>query len=272
MTLAGKENAGRVMGSLSSVGSLASIAGMGVIALISRIFASTELGNYFLLGGAVIVIGSILILRLPSGTGEAGGEPPRFLVRRKYWVYYVLVFFSGARKLVLSSYVSLVLVQRFDLQVWDISTLMLAGSALNLVLAPYLGSLIDRFGERRTTPIAYAALVLCCLGYATISNLPVLLGLWVIMQLATPLGVGLSTYVYRTAAPEELTPTLTTGVAFDHISSVGMPFVARAALPLIGYEGFFYIAAGLILVSIPFARVLHVRSETPPKVIVAAAE
>jgi MFS family permease len=124
--------------------------------------------------------------------------------------------------------------------------------------------LIDRFGERTTTPIAYGVLALCCVGYATISNLYVLIGLWVIMQLAAPLSVGLSTYVYRTAPAEELTPTLTAGVTFDHISSVGMPFIAGAALPYIGYEGFFLFAAGLILLSIPFARVLHVRATPAP--------
>jgi len=272
MSLAGKENAGKVLGTLSAVGSLASIAGMGVLAVVSRLFSGASLGSYYLLAGGMIVVGALFILRLPSDIGTSEAEPPRILVKRRYWLYYVLVFFSGARKLVLSSYVTLVLVQKFDLQVWHISTLMVFGSILNLLLAPYLGSLIDRFGERRTTPIAYAALALCCLGYATIANPWVLVGLWVIMHLATPLGMGLSTYVYRTAPPEELTPTLTAGVTFDHISSVGMPFIAAAALPLIGYEGFFLIAAGLILVSIPFARALHVRVPAAPQAVAAGAE
>lgn len=272
MSLAGKEKAGRVLGSLSSVGSLASIAGMGFLAIVSRLFSSAGLGNYFLLGGGTIALAALLILRLPSTVGSSETVPPRILVKRRYWLYYVLIFFSGARKLVLSSFVTLVLVQDFGLEVWHISTLMVAGSVLNLVLAPYLGSLIDRFGERRTTPIAYGALALSCLGYATISNLGVLLGLWVVMQLAAPLGMGLSTYVYRTAPAEELTPTLSAGVTFDHISSVGMPFVAGTALPLIGYEGFFLIAAGLILLSIPFARALHVRSPASPQAAAVGAE
>jgi predicted MFS family arabinose efflux permease len=272
MSLAGKEKAGRVLGGLSSVGSLASIAGMGVLAVVSRLFASASLSNYYLLGGAMIAIGALLILRLPSDLGVSDAEPPRILVRRRYWLYYVLIFFSGARKLVLSSFVTLVLVQNFDLQVWHISTLMLIGSILNLLLAPYLGSLIDRFGERRTTPIAYAALALCCVGYATIANLWVLVGLWVIMQLAAPLGMGLSTYVYRTAPSEELTPTLTAGVTFDHISSVGMPFLAGAAIPAIGYEGIFVITAILILISIPFARLLFVRVPASPQAVATAAD
>ena len=72
--------------------------------------------------------------------------------------------------------------------------------------------------------------------------------------------MGLRTYVYRTAPPEELTPTLTAGVTFDHISSVSMPFLAGALLPIIQYRGVFLAAAALILLSIPFARALQVRA------------
>ena len=80
----------------------------------------------------------------------------------------MLIFFSGARKLVLGSFVTLMLVERFGLKVWQVSTLMLVSSVLNLLVGPYLGTLIDRLGERMTTPISYAVLALCCLGYAVV--------------------------------------------------------------------------------------------------------
>ena len=69
--------------------------------------------------------------------------------------------------------------------------------------------------------------------------------------------VGLSHYFCRTAPPEELTPTLTAGVTFDHISSVGMPFPISAALPVILYSGVFLATATLKAAhSIPGARLL----------------
>jgi hypothetical protein len=80
------------------------------------------------------------------------------------------------------------------------------------------------------------------------------------MRLVALMAMGLSTYVYRTAPSEELAPTLSAGVTFDHISSVGMPFLAGALVPIIRYEGFFLAAAALILVSIPFARALEVHA------------
>ena len=71
---------------------------------------------------------------------------------------------------------------------------------------------------------------------------------------------------------EELTPTLSAGVTFDHISSVSMPFLYGALLPVIQYEGIFVALAILILVSIPFARALQVRAPAVPQPVSSGAE
>jgi len=272
MSLSKKENTGRVLGTLGSVASLAAIAGMGAISLVSRLLQSMSLNIYYLVGGTFIVLSALLLIRLPRGLGSTGAKPPRILIKRRYWLYYVLMFFAGARKLALSSFITLVLVQNFDLKVWQVSTLMLVSSVLNLLCAPYLGSLIDRFGERITTPAAYLLLALGCLGYATIHNVWLLIAFWALMRLVMPLGMGLSTYVYRTAPPEGLTPTLSAGVTFDHISSVGMPFLAGVLLPIIRYEGIFMGTALLILISIPFAGALQVRVPSAPQAVPSSAE
>jgi predicted MFS family arabinose efflux permease len=263
MSLSSKKNAGRILGTLSSVSSLASIAGMGAISVISLLFESMPLNNYYLVGGIFIILASFLLLRLPTDIGTTDKKPPRILIKKRYWLYYVLVFFSGARKLVLGSLITLMLVQNFGIKVWQVSMLTLISSVLNVLLAPRLGALIDRVGERITTPIAYTILALCCLGYAFIPNLSVLMALWVLTKVVRPLGMGLQTYVYRTAPPEELAPTLTAGVTFDHISSVGMPFLVGALLPVIDYRGVFLGAALLIVASIPFARILQVQAAKP---------
>lgn len=272
MSLSSKRNTGRILGVLASVGSLAGIVGMAALSLLSTLFEALPLGVYFLIGGIFIMFAAFFVAKLPKDLGATEVKPARILVKRRYWLYYVLIFFSGARKLVLGSFVTLVLVQDYDLRVWQVSTLMLVSSVLTLVVSPVMGTLIDRFGERITTTISYVILALCCVGYAMVTNLWVLLVLWTLIKLASPLGLGLSTYIYRTAPPEELTPTLTAGVTFDHISSVGMPFLTSAALPVIQYSGVFLATAALILLSIPFARALQVKTQPglQPAVVVSA--
>jgi predicted MFS family arabinose efflux permease len=271
LSLNTRENAGRVLGTLSAVGALAGIAGMGALAITSGLAESMPLSVYYLAGGAFIVLGGLLLLWLPGHIGSTDVEPPRILVKSRYWRYYVLIFFAGARKLVLGSFITLMLVENFGLRVWHISTLTLVSSVLTLLLAPYFGSLIDRLGEQVTTPASYLVLALCCLGFAAVQSLWLLVVLWIIIRLMLPLGMGLSTYVYRTAPPEELTPTLTAGVTFDHISSVGVPFLASAALPIIDYQGVFVAAAVLILISVPFARSLQVQLDAAPRSALSGA-
>jgi predicted MFS family arabinose efflux permease len=280
MSLSSKENTGRVLGTLGSAGSLAAIAGMGGLSLISWLYESMPLQYYYLVGGIVIVLGAIFLLRLPNDLGTTRAKPARIVVKKEYWLYYVLIFLSGARKLVLGSFVTLMLVDRFGFKVWQVSTLMLVSGILNFVIGPYRGSLIDRFGERMTTPLAYGILALCCMGYAVVpllglsgvQSLWILIALWFVIKLAQPLGMGLSTYVYRTAPAEELTPTLTAGVTFDHISSVSMPFLYGALLPVIQYEGIFLALAILILCSIPFARALQIRAPAVAQPVPSGAE
>lgn len=260
LSLSDKENAGRVLGTLSSVSSVAVIAGMGALTLVSWLFADMPLSNYYIVGGGVIMLASALFLWLPKDIGATEVAPPRMLVKKRYWLYYVLVFFSGARKLVLGSLITLMLVKNFDMTIQHISLMTLISSGLNMFWAPRLGGLVDKLGERVTMLITYSLLALFGFGYALIANVWLLVFLWLLIKLVAPLSLGLDTYVYRSAPAEELAPTLSAGVTFDHISSVSMPFIVRAVLPLVDYQGVFLGSALLILASIPFVRLLQVQT------------
>jgi predicted MFS family arabinose efflux permease len=258
MSLSSKERTGRVVGALSSVGSLASLAGMGALTLVSRLFESIALDAYYIVGGAFMIVAAILVWRLPRSIGATAQEQPRMLLKRRYWLYYVLTFFQGSRKQVLGTFTMLVLVDQFGLEVWQISLLLLASSVLNMLAGPGVGALVDRFGERRTVSLSYLVLVACCAGYALVQEVWVLVVLLLAMKLAVMFGLGLNTYVYRLAPEEELTPTLSAGVSINHVTSVGMPLLAGALLPLVGYQGVFLGTAGLIVLSVPFALGLRV--------------
>jgi len=66
-------------------------------------------------------------------------------------------------------------------------------------------------------------------------------------------GMGLSTYIRRIAPQEELTPTLSTGISINHITSVSMPLMAGWLLPALGFQSLFIGTAIIIAISIPFA-------------------
>ena len=118
------------------------------------------------------------------------------------------------------------------------------------------------FSAKRTTlTIGYISLALCFVGYALINNVWLLGVMVVFINLLVTLSMGLSTYVNRIAPPEELTPTLSTGVSFNHITSVGMSFVAGILLPIVGYKALCWGAVVIISLSVPFA--LAIRTNIP---------
>ncbi len=201
MNLSGKVQTGQVMGTLNAIGALASIVGMGALTLISIAAASMPLELYYLIGGGLIIVSALLIFRLPNDIGATETKPPRMLLKGKYWLFYILTFFQGSRKQVLNTFGMLVLVDRYKLEVWQISLLLLASSVINMFASPYLGKLLDLWGERKTTSICYVILTLCCVGFAVMDNVWVLVALLLMIKVVVTLGISLSTYVYRIAPP-----------------------------------------------------------------------
>ena len=170
MSLSPETRTGEVMGSLNAVTALAGIAGMGAISLLTSVFADLSLGAYYVIGGALIGIAALLLIRIPPEIGATANEQPRMLLDRRYWLYYVLTFFQGSRKQVLNTFGMLVLVENFGLKVWQISLILLGSGLVNFVGGPYLGRLLDRLGERRVMASSYTLLTLCCVGFATLNQ------------------------------------------------------------------------------------------------------
>jgi predicted MFS family arabinose efflux permease len=255
LALSKKENSGRVLGFLSSMGSLASIVGMGVTALLAT---TLPLRAFYVLGGIVIAIGGVLVFRIPPDVGERMAAQPRLILRWRYWLYYVLIFFEGSRMQVFGSFGTLILVQNYGLGARQISLLLVVSGLVNFLLAPRMGHLIDLFGERITLSISYVLLALCFVGYATVHNAWFLAAMLVCINLLVTLRIGLSTYVHRIAPPEELTPTLSAGVSINHITSVSMSLVAGSLLEIVGYEWLCWGAAAVIMLSVPFALAIKV--------------
>ena len=132
--------------------------------------------------------------------------------------------------------------------------------------------MIDRLGERTILATTYAGLALACVGFATLHSVWLLVVLLLLIKLLVTAGIGLETYVYRIAPTEELVPTLSAGISINHVTSVGMPLVAGAILPFIGYEGIFWGTAGLILLSIPLALAMKITSTAVPIAAIATQD
>ncbi len=256
MGLVGRERSGRVLGRLNGIGSLASICGMLLIVFLSERFG---LRVFYALGGILIILGAVAVYRLPTDIGGDLTKTPRLVLKKRYWLFYVLTFFEGSRTQIFHTFGAWVLVSHYGLTAQKISAVLIFSGLLNFLIAPRMGNWIDRYGERKTLAASYLALVLAFVGYATIHNVWFLAVLFVLIRMLVLFRIGLHTYVNRIAPQRDLSPTLSAGVSINHITSVGISMVAGTLLKTVGYEGLCWGAAGVILLSIPFALAIRIR-------------
>ncbi len=255
--LASTENTGKVLGSLASIAALASMAGIGSIMVLTQWFSLRVMAG---IAGVLIIAAAVVLTRLPKNIGETTKNQPRLLFRWRYWLYYVLLLFEGSRTQVFSAFNIMVLVYNYSLSALQISFLLLASSFVNFLLTPRIGLILDVLGERTTLTVGYVALALCFVGYALVDNVWFLCVMVVFINLLVTLSIGLSTYVNRIAPPEELTPTLSTGVSVNHITSVGMSFLAGFLLPIVGYKVLCWGVVAIVLLSVPFTLAMRTQS------------
>jgi MFS family permease len=137
----------------------------------------------------------------------------------------------------------------------SIAKLLMIAAFIGLFFKPFVGYLIDRFGERVVLIADGIVLILVCLGYGYAlwllepKTAGILAGACFIGDnLLFALGAGRAIYVSRiTDSKTELTSTLAMGVSINHVVSMTIPLVGGAIWTYIGFESVFLGAAFLAL-------------------------
>src|SRR3546814_13138887 len=77
------------------------------------------------------------------------------VLRKRYWLYYALVFMSGARRQIFTVFAGFLMVEKFHYDVGAIALLFLLNAAINTWLAPNIGRYIARVGDRQALTSEY---------------------------------------------------------------------------------------------------------------------
>ena len=88
------------------------------------------------------------------------------VLKRRYWVYYTLQFFSGARRQIFVVFASFMMVEKYGFDVHQITLLLLTNFLINIFMAPLIGRFIENFGERLSLIVEYFGLMIIFLLYA----------------------------------------------------------------------------------------------------------
>jgi len=174
------------------------------------------------------------------------------ILRRRYWLYYALIFLSGARRQIFIVFAGFLLVQKFGFDVGTITALFLINASANVFFAPTIGRLIGRIGERNALIIEYVGLIVVFTTYAFVNNAVLAGTLYVIDHLFFALAIAIKTYFQKIADPRDIAATAGVGFTINHIAAVGLP-VLFGFLWLVSPAAVFLCGAGLAGMSLLLA-------------------
>ena len=147
------------------------------------------------------------------------------VLRKRYWLYYVLTFLSGARRQIFIVFAGFLMVEKFGFDVATISILFLVNAVLNMLFAARLGRLIGDIGERRILIFEYIGLAIVFTAYAFVNNAGLAAALYIIDHFFFALAIAIRTYFQKIADPADIAATAGVGFTINHIAAVILPAV-----------------------------------------------
>ncbi|MEM7241592.1 MAG: MFS transporter [Pseudomonadota bacterium] len=221
-----KKEAPQMLGWLVAAGS-----GAALFIYLLVIFAWQLLGwryeeLYLLGGGLCLVIVVFCFLNFPAFTTKTP-QHKKLILRREYWLYYLLQFMAGARRQIFLVFAAFMMVEKFGFEVHELTALFLINFIANMIFAPVIGGLIGRFGERWALVLEYIGLTLIFGTYAGIYlfdwGFVLAAALYVLDHLFFALAIAQKTYFQKIARPEDMAPTAAVAFTINHIGAVVLP-------------------------------------------------
>jgi predicted MFS family arabinose efflux permease len=217
-----KGRAPEILGRLIAAGSFASVVAFALVWVTFEWLGLDYRWVYMVGGGITAGIALFAWLAFPRFP-ERVRQHKHIVLRKRYWLYYALTFMSGARRQIFMVFAGFLLVQKFDFDVAAITMLFLVNAVFNIWLAPRVGRIIGRIGERRALIFEYLGLMGVFTAYALVDNAAIAGTLYVVDHLFFALAIAIKTYFQKIADPADIAATAGVGFTINHIAAVLLP-------------------------------------------------
>lgn len=246
-----KDKTAHFMGQQLAVKSFASLLAYGSIWILMEWIGISYQWMYMLAGGTglIIVIG---LWRLFPQFPQHSTQHKHMLMRKRYWLYYALTFFSGARRQIFMVFAAFMMVEKLGYTVGQVSLLFIINYVFNLLFAPKIGSWIAKVGERRALTIEYLGLIGVFISYAFVSDPYIAACLYVIDHLFFAMAIAMKTYFQKIADHKDIASTAGVSFTINHIAAVVIPALLGIVW-LTSPKSVFFIGAGFALCSLLLA-------------------
>jgi predicted MFS family arabinose efflux permease len=257
-----------VLGSLTAFHNGGALVAMGIVYLIFT-FAPDSFRPTFVLAGLMALVAAVAVFRFPNlhdgVQQEVVPRRPKMVVRRPYRYYYYLHLLDGGRMQIFFSFGLYVLIVIYGMSVREISLLLVATKLLAMVSAPWIGNMIDRYGEKPLLGSLNIIYIVALAGYAAIDNVYAVSAIFLVYSVIFPLSsVGSATYLRKVAVRDEIAPSLAMGVTLSHAAAIVVPITTGYILNYVGYQVPFLIACVFASFTILVTRRLDPATQRSP--------
>lgn len=211
-----------IMAKIRRYTALASILSAALIFFSSRY--SGPIGNYLFFGCFAFFAGIWALFQNPENL-HLPAQHKKLLLRKKYLIFYLLNFLSGARRQIFVVFAVFLMVKRHGYSLEGIALLFAVNNLINYFWVSYIAKFIDRFGERQVLLFEYSGMVLIFLSYAFIDSYWVVGALYIIDNMFYSMAMAIRTYFQKIAEPSHIAPTSAVSFTINHIAAVVVPFM-----------------------------------------------
>jgi len=217
-----KDHAAHFMGKMLSAKSAASLLAFSSIWLLMEKFSWSYQNTYLLFGGLALMFTLFLALAFKHFP-EKTPQTKKLVLRKRYWLFYALTFFGGARRQIFVVFAGFLMVEKFGYSVAQISTLFLINYVFNWLFAAKIGKIIGKVGERNVLKFEYVGLIIIFISYGLVENANIAAALYVIDHLFFALAIAIKTYFQKIVLPEDIASSAGVSFSINHIAAVVIP-------------------------------------------------
>jgi predicted MFS family arabinose efflux permease len=217
-----KQEAPQILGKLIAVSSVTSLLIYSVLWLCLEWLHLDYDWNFLLGGGVCMFIAFAMWLCFPHYQAKTM-QHKKIILRKRYWLYYLLTFLSGARRQIFMVFAAFLMVEKFGYQASEVTLLFLINYTFNWLFAERIGKFIHRFGERNALSAEYIGLIFVFVGYGLVDNATVGALLYILDHMFFAMAIAISTYFQKIAAPEDISASAGVSFTISHIAAVVIP-------------------------------------------------
>ena len=221
-----KKEAPRKLGKLMAIGSAATLIAYTFLVLGWDKLNLSFNSAYMIAGFSCFSLAVLGYLIFPNFEAPIP-QTKKMVLRKRYWLYYLLQFMSGARRQIFVVFAGFMMVERFGLDVQQLTTIYLINLMFNIALAPLLGRAVARYGERKALAVEYFGLSLVFFAYGGIYlfgwGVFIATLLYLLDHLFFALALAIKTYFQKIADPQDIAATAAVAFTINHIAAIFLP-------------------------------------------------